>query len=244
MEESEGEEGAREVVRLIQEMCLTLLESGAVLLSSRDFTMSMSKRKSGWDRAQESKKKKQMEEDLLVKTHKLTSYFQVVDKDIGSSTGDLEDQSPPISPPSDTVQSKVIVDDDKESTATKEFQSTDHFRNLANDYPKIKREYSGVNRFLNPSTFTRVLPNGEAVSRDWLVYSPAKTCIFCFPCILFSSDRSIKQCTSGDNDWKNITQNLKSHETSTKHIDSVLTLAHRSAAAGRIDAELHKNMIE
>ncbi|XP_076044835.1 uncharacterized protein LOC143027430 [Oratosquilla oratoria] len=164
-------------------------------------------------------------------------------------------------------------DDDKESTATKEVQSsvsneavpsdvglfgnitenlrevcismgTDHFRILANDYPKTKREYSGVNRFLNPSAFTRVLPNGEVVSRDWLVYSPGKTCVFCFPCILFSSDRSIKLCTSGDNDWKNITQNLKSHETSTKHIDSVLTLAHRSAAAGRIDAELHKNMIE
>ncbi|XP_076031379.1 zinc finger MYM-type protein 5-like isoform X2 [Oratosquilla oratoria] len=233
--------------------------------------MSMSKRKGGWERAQESKKKKQMQEDLLAKTHKLTSYFQVVDKDVGSSSGDLDDQSP-ISPPSDTVQSKVIGDDD-ESTATKEVQSsvsneavpndvglfghitrnlrevcismgTDHSRNLANDYPKTKREYSGVNRFLNPSAFTRVLPNGEVVSRDWLVYSPAKTCVFCFSCILFSSDRSIKLCTSGDNDWKNITQNLKSHETSTKHIDSVLTLAHRSAAAGRIDAEFHKNMIE
>lgn len=234
--------------------------------------MSMSKRKGGWERAQEAKKKKQMEEDLLAKTHKLTSYFQVVDKDVGSSSGDHDDQSRPICPPSDTVQSKVIGDDDKESTATKVQSSvsneavpndvglfgnitenlrevcismgTDHFRNLANDYPKTKREYSGVNRFLNPSAFTRVLPNGEVVSRDWLVYSPAKTCVFCFPCILFSSDRSIKLCTSGDNDWKNITQNLKSHETSTKHIDSVLTLAHRSAAVGRIDAELHKNMIE
>ncbi|XP_068229366.1 uncharacterized protein [Palaemon carinicauda] len=242
-------------------------------LSSRDFTMSMSKQNGGWERAQESKKKKLMEEALLAKTHKLTSYFQVVDKDVGSRSGDLDDQSPPISPPSDTVQSKDIVDDDKESTPTKEVQSsvsneavpnnvrlfgnitenlpevcinmgTDHFRNLANDYPKTERKYSGVNRFLNPSAFTLVLPNGEVVSRDWLVYSPAKTCVFCFQCILFSSDRSIKLCTSGDNDWKNITQNLKSHETSTKHIDSVLTLAHRSAAAGRIDAELHKNMIE
>ena len=76
----------------------------------------------------------------------------------------------------------------------------DHFRNKANEYPKTKREYSGVNRFLNPSAFTCALPNGVVVTRDRLVYSPSKTCVFCFPCVLFSSDRSIKSCTSGDND--------------------------------------------
>ena len=64
----------------------------------------------------------------------------------------------------------------------------DHFRNKANEYPETKREYSGVNRFLNPSAFTSVLPNREVVTRDWLVYSPSKTSVFCFPCILFSSD--------------------------------------------------------
>ena len=81
-----------------------------------------------------------------------------------------------------------------------------HFQNKANEYPETKREYSEVNRFFNPSTFTRVLKNGEVVTRDWLVYSSSKTSVFCFPCILFSSEGSIKLCASGDNDWKNINQ--------------------------------------
>ena len=90
----------------------------------------------------------------------------------------------------------------------------DHFRNKANEYSERKRKYSEVNRFLNPSAFTCVLPNEEIVTSDWLVYSPSKTSVFCSPCILFSSDRSIKLCTSGDNNWKNINQTLKVYKTS------------------------------
>ena len=101
-----------------------------------------------------------------------------------------------------------------------------------------------MNRFLNPKAFTCVLPNGEVVTRDWLVYPPSKTSVFCFPCILFSSERNIKLCTSGDNDWKNINQTLKVHEASAKHMDSVMTLADRSSGAGRIDEKLHKTMCE
>ena len=37
---------------------------------------------------------------------------------------------------------------------------------------------------------------------------------------------------------------LKSHETSTKHIESVICFGRSSAAAGRVDVDLHKNMIE
>ena len=56
-----------------------------------------------------------------------------MDKDVGSSSGHLDDQSPPISPPSDNVQSKVIGDDDKESTATKEVQSSVSNEAVPND---------------------------------------------------------------------------------------------------------------
>ena len=101
-----------------------------------------------------------------------------------------------------------------------------------------------MNRFLNPSAFTCVLPNEEVVTRDWLVYFPSKTSVFCFPCILFSSDRCIKLSKSGDNDWKNINQTLEVHETSAKYIDSIMTLADRSFAAGRIDEKLNKTMCE
>ena len=101
-----------------------------------------------------------------------------------------------------------------------------------------------MNRFLYPSAFTYVLPNGEVVTRDWQVYSPSKTTVFCFQCILFSSDRSIKLGTLGDNDWNNINQTLKVYETNAKHIDSITTLADRSCAAGGIEEKLHKTMCE
>ena len=120
--------------------------------------------------------------------------------------------------------------------------SIDHFRNKANEYPETKRDYSGENRFLNPSAFTCVLPNGEVVTRDWLVYSPSKTSVFCFPCMLFSSDRSIKLCASGDNDWKIINQTLKIYQRSAKHIESTVTSTGRSTASDRIDEKLHKTM--
>ena len=77
-----------------------------------------SKRKGGCERAQGSKKEKQNEKYLLTKTHKITSFFQVVDKDVGSSSDDVDDKSSPISPESVTVQGEVIGDDDEESTAT------------------------------------------------------------------------------------------------------------------------------
>ena len=47
-----------------------------------------------------------------------------------------------------------------------------------------------MNSFLNSSVFKRVLSNGDIVDRNWLVYSPTKTRVFCFSCLLFSSDRS------------------------------------------------------
>ena len=146
--------------------------------------MSMPKRKGGWERALESKKKKKKDKDLLAKTHKLTSFFQVADNDVGTSSGDIgdiHDQSPPISP----TPENDVTGDDKESAATKEVSNeyvpkdvglfgnltetlretcvrmgTDHFRNVANDYPETKRDFSGVNRCLNPSAFKKLLPNG------------------------------------------------------------------------------------
>ena len=161
----------------------------------------------------------------MTKTHKLTWFFQVVEKEAGYSSDDLHSNSPPISSQSDTVQDKIFSrnddDVDIESSLTSDIQSShpiqgvpndvglfgditeklreicismgiDHFRNKANENPETKREHSGVGHFLNPSVFTRVLPNGEAVTRDWLVYSPSTTSVFRFPCILFSSNRSIK----------------------------------------------------
>ncbi|XP_065650283.1 zinc finger MYM-type protein 1-like [Hydra vulgaris] len=41
-----------------------------------------------------------------------------------------------------------------------------------------------------------------------------------------------------------MTQYLKSHKISAKHIQSILTLCQRSVAAGRVDKQLHNSMLE
>ena len=68
----------------------------------------MSKRK----RAQQSKKKQENKNFLLTKSHKLTSFFQVVEKEAGHSSDDLHSNSPPISSQSDIAQDKIFSCDD------------------------------------------------------------------------------------------------------------------------------------
>ena len=48
----------------------------------------------------------------MTKTHKLTSFFQVVEKEARHSSDDLHSNSPPISSQSDTVQDKIFSRDD------------------------------------------------------------------------------------------------------------------------------------
>ena len=64
------------------------------------------------ERAQQSKKKKEKEGFLSTKTHKLTSFFQVVEKEAGHSSDDLHSNSPSISSQSNTVQNKNFSRDD------------------------------------------------------------------------------------------------------------------------------------
>ncbi|XP_065676750.1 zinc finger MYM-type protein 5-like [Hydra vulgaris] len=233
----------------------------------------MSIRKGGWERAKELEKKMHDEDKLLKKIPKINSFFTATNKvdatdnitlnsPPSSSTSqvgiDHKEEAAKIALELENTEKFEDRADTGSGTIPNDVGSfgdikdhvrnmcislgTIHFRNLADSYPETKREYSGVNCFLNSSVFKRVLPNGDIVDRDWLVYSPAKTCVFRFPCILFSSDRS-QLSGSGFKDWKNMTQYLKSHEISAKHIQSVLTLCQRSVAAGRVDEQLHNNML-
>ncbi|XP_065667570.1 uncharacterized protein LOC136087881 [Hydra vulgaris] len=232
----------------------------------------MSIRKGGLERAKELEKKMHDENKLLKKIPKINSFFTATNN--VDATDNITLNSPPSSSTSQVgidhkeEAAKIVFElghtkkfEDRADTCSGTIPNdvasfgdiTDHvrktclgkihFRNLADSYPETKWEYSGVNRFLNSSVFKRVLPNGDIVDRGWLVYSLAKTCVFCFPCILFSSDRS-QLSGSGFKDWKNVTQYLKSHEISAKNIQSVLTLCQRSVAAGRVDEQLHNNMLD
>ena len=89
------------------------------------FTVCHVKTKRGWERAQQSKKKEK-EDFLLTKTYKLTSFFQVVEKEAGRGVDDLHSNFS-ISYQSDTVQDKIFNHDngdDIKSSLTSDIQSS------------------------------------------------------------------------------------------------------------------------
>lgn len=73
--------------------------------------------------------------------------------------------------------------------------------------------------------YKRRLVNGECLHREWLMYSTTKNAVFCFCCILFSSDSTgsanrSAMCGTGVSDWKNISAILASHEKSHEHMSN------------------------
>ncbi|KAG8432737.1 hypothetical protein GDO86_017106 [Hymenochirus boettgeri] len=69
--------------------------------------------------------------------------------------------------------------------------------------------------------YRRELPNLESVDRPWLQYSESRNAIFCFCCKLFPSKAAVSvPCTTGYNDWKNITRLLSTHEKADYHTRS------------------------
>lgn len=82
-------------------------------------------------------------------------------------------------------------------------------------------------RHFNNSYYIKKLPNGETISRRWLVYSVSKNCVYCFCCRLFSTHTIHTQgsCISkliseGYNDWKHVSEIIKLHEMSVSHKQS------------------------
>uniref|UniRef100_A0A8C3HBI5 TTF-type domain-containing protein n=1 Tax=Chrysemys picta bellii TaxID=8478 RepID=A0A8C3HBI5_CHRPI len=82
------------------------------------------------------------------------------------------------------------------------------------------------------------MKNGEQINRSWLVYSQTKDVVFCFCCKLFCNS-DIFLATAGFNDWRNLHQHLKEHETSKNHLRSLtnwIELSNRLRTGTTIDA--------
>nr|XP_047144739.1 zinc finger MYM-type protein 5-like [Hydra vulgaris] len=87
--------------------------------------------------------------------------------------------------------------------------------NFPRDRDEQKRKFSSI-------YYKRTLPNGEEVSRSWLIYSVSKNVVFCLCCKLFGKSKSSLPALEGSglNDWKNIGALLSSHEKK-KTIDHI-----------------------
>ncbi|XP_008187309.1 zinc finger MYM-type protein 1-like [Acyrthosiphon pisum] len=81
----------------------------------------------------------------------------------------------------------------------------------------------GTKRKFSTFYYTRKLINCEIIERHWLVYSKSCDRVFCFCCKLFSSSGPQQSLLStiGTNNWKCLSENLKSHERSSLHLKSV-----------------------
>ena len=70
-------------------------------------------------------------------------------------------------------------------------------------------------RRFSSNHYKRMLPNGESVSRSWLVYCGESNQVFCFCCKLFG--KTLSPFCSGINTWEGFSKKLKDHENGISH---------------------------
>uniref|UniRef100_H3AWY1 TTF-type domain-containing protein n=1 Tax=Latimeria chalumnae TaxID=7897 RepID=H3AWY1_LATCH len=86
-------------------------------------------------------------------------------------------------------------------------------------FPEDEKE-----RHFTASYYLRKLPNGETISRNWLVYSQTKDAVYCFCCKLFPHSTSVSQLsTDGFRSWQDLSQTLKIHENSNSHMKNAMS---------------------
>lgn len=99
-------------------------------------------------------------------------------------------------------------------------------QNADNDFKSSKMVYQDRDRYCSKNLFVGKKVNGETFNRDWLIYSPASGCVFCFVCKLFETSKSALAST-GFKDWKNSVVSIQGHENSSDHRRASLTYFHR-----------------
>ena len=82
-------------------------------------------------------------------------------------------------------------------------------------------------RKFQKSWYTKRLPNGLTVERQWLTYSPVKNGMFCFPCLLFSNksahgyDKTFAEASARCQNYKKGAEKIDKLENSVIHGEAV-----------------------
>ena len=107
-------------------------------------------------------------------------------------------------------------------------------RNRDGQYIKSSRSVKNINRKLNDSAFTKILPSGETKQRHWLLYSPSTGYVFCFLCRLFKHNSQSSLVKDGFDAWDHINR-LTDHEQSSDHRQALAQYSIRVAKKVTLD---------
>uniref|UniRef100_A0A3B1JF76 TTF-type domain-containing protein n=1 Tax=Astyanax mexicanus TaxID=7994 RepID=A0A3B1JF76_ASTMX len=115
------------------------------------------------------------------------------------------------------------------------------FQNRSAKYPASVRDrgIGGTSRSFTNALLSCSLPNGQTVTRQWLLYSPSTGCVYCFACKLFSSKHNT--FVHGFSDWKH-SERIGEHEGSVEHRACMLALYNRSRGTATIDSDIVKQI--
>ena len=98
---------------------------------------------------------------------------------------------------------------------------------VINGYPRTPLSFprDSFGRHFPENIFHETLPNGEKVSRDWLVWSQSAQGLFCFPCCLFQGHEQqlpvsmLSKPDAGFKDnWRKLYDRLQSHQRNSAHL--------------------------
>jgi len=90
-------------------------------------------------------------------------------------------------------------------------------------------------RQLRDAAFSTVSPDGEAVDRMWLLYSPSTGKVFCFVCKLLTWNTSHSQlANNGFDSWTHINR-LREHERSSDHRQALFAYISRRDQVNTLD---------
>ncbi|XP_022180482.1 uncharacterized protein LOC111040778 [Myzus persicae] len=92
----------------------------------------------------------------------------------------------------------------------------------------FKYPRDALNRRFPISILSKTLKNGKVIERTWLIYSVKNDVVYCFCCKIFSSE-NYALTKFGCNDWKNVHNIVKEHETSKIHFNSLKKWMEQSA---------------
>ena len=114
-----------------------------------------------------------------------------------------------------------------------------HNCNLSNSRRVYARARGGeVTRYLSKIVFKRELRNGECMKREWLLYSPPQSCLYCFACRLLSK-KEWTFATSGFNYWKH-SNLIVEHENGIEHLKCMTAYLIRHKETVIVDSLLIK----